>query len=291
MRLGRIWIAALVLALVAAACGGNDDAGSDDGTSSTTTTAAEGGTTTAAAPETTTTTTTQATTTTEPSETTSTQATPELDIPELDLGATTSIFEAAGVNSFRQRMIISISGELAEIQDLQGLGEIVMDAAYIQSPQAAQVEVTVAGETIGAITIGTDAWVQFGESEWIEAPGTDPADFTAGITDALPADELLQDAEDAVELVGEETLDGRVVDRYRLNEEAVAALAQEDPSVQIDEVSGDFWIDRETGLVVKFEATIDGRGFDDTNPDLQGRIEISYEVYDLGASFTIDPPV
>jgi outer membrane lipoprotein-sorting protein len=183
----------------------------------------------------------------------------------------------SGLNSYRAHIV-------SQWTPLGGEPEsTTMEEAYTREPAARRIVI----ET----DQGTSEMVQIGDTSWLCSNGTcaqtqmSEDDLVSGFG-ALTLDPgaLVSDADHTY--VGEETVNNVQTRHYSLSLTAaeVALLSQG----SISDVYADVWIADEAGLpefVVRHQM-----GWKETRAEQEGTFDYSYEVYDVNAPITIEPP-
>lgn len=289
-RLFLMGIGTLFVVLLLAACGGDDD----DGTPATTDDTAATPTPTAAVT---------------PADDTADDddlADFDDDFEPFEFAEGESIFELAGVNSFRQRWSMTFSGPGAEATGMAGSSEVMGE--FVRDPLALRTSVTDIDGTVmfELIRIGDDAWFGGGGMGWQQMPAgsvpLDPADMM--MTGAMLMPGHMDDA-GLFTRVASEQLNGRQTTRYSLDTAALFQFMQltdaELADADITEGRVDYWVDDGGRFLVKYEMVIEGTGldmgfddFDDLNGDLATdqpiRMEMIFELFDFDAAISIEPP-
>ncbi len=193
--------------------------------------------------------------------------------PEIDPEALSNL------NSYRTR--ISVQGATGLNSD-----SVVVEQVYTRDPTAQRfVMMDQKGESF--------EWVQIEDQAWFCAEGActktqgDMEDLVSGFGSELFHDptDFTDDADYSYQ--GQETLNGVRTKRYTLElsaAETALLMTEED----ILDVEGQAWIADEPDLptyVVRFELTWKETQDGETQPG-----ELSYEVYDVNAPITIEPP-
>lgn len=214
-----------------------------------------------------------------------------------------SIFDLAGVDSFRQRWSLTYSGPGAG--DMSGSTEILTE--FVRDPPAARIRATEPGgaTTFEMIRIGQDAWLGGGGMSWQQLPAGASAFDPSALT--MSGAFLMPGTPDEMGLVtrsSSEQLHGRQTTRYTLDGEALFQLMRQDPDLadaELTEGRVDYWVDESGRFLVKYEMVFEGTGLDlgfddlddfDDMPSSDGpvRMEMVFELYDFDADITIEPP-
>jgi hypothetical protein len=149
-----------------------------------------------------------------------------------------------------------------------------IEIAHTRDPLAEQTTfLDQGGIASGMIRVGEKLWFQSGE-QWIEVSSDDMAssmDDTLFNLDSMAAG-LTGDAR----LVGEEEINGVAARHYSFDESILGTALG-----AYDKISGDVWVAKEGEYVVKYAFT---------SEDAKAIYRWIWEVYDVNAPFTIEPP-
>lgn len=183
----------------------------------------------------------------------------------------------SGLDSYRARIV-------SQWTPLGGEPEsTAVEEAYTREPAGRRIVIETEQ--------GTSEMVQIGDTSWLCSNGTcaqtqmSEDDLVSGFgVLALDPGALVSDADHTY--VGEETVNDVHTRHYSLNLTAaeVALLSQG----SISDVHADVWIADEAGLpefVVRHQM-----GWEETRAEQEGTFDYSYEVYDVNAPITIEPP-
>ncbi len=200
-------------------------------------------------------------------------ADPDATVPDVDPDA------LAGLESYRMRL------QTEWIPDEGDPESTTMEQAHTRNPRARRF---VMGDGQG------DAFemVQIEDQAWYCSAGTcsqseaDPDDLATSFEDALPFDPTSASDDADANFVGRETVNGVQARRYALALTTLeaAVLAQGD----VSDVEGYVWIADEPDLpifTVRYELS-----WTETRDERGGRGRLTYEVYDVNAPITIEPP-
>jgi hypothetical protein len=165
---------------------------------------------------------------------------------------------------------------------------------FNQLGSARRVVVSTAGELLGredaasyeAVRLGPDAFL-VEDNTCLSNAGAD-ADTAADLT----AGQLVGGVKRAVPAGRHATVNGEDVYLYSFTNEDLNL-----PSIQLEDggtinANGEFWVNPEHGVVVRFYAILDvtnARVFGRTLP-VDGRINMQYDLYDIGTAFNITQP-
>jgi len=211
----------------------------------------------------------------------------EESAPELDPNA------LEGLNSYRSRVTIRTDYEDGKFS------EISMEQSETREPRAQHMSMTMAGEgveqtsTMEMIQIGDTQWINFGEGGWMQSqqsPDATPEAFGGGFTSFSDMASSM-DKED-YEYIGKETVNGMKTRHYRLKISPTEAALMSMGATDVKDVKADVWITDQSDLpefAVKFVLIVQGT-FKENDQERPGTATITQEVYDVNASFTIEPP-
>ncbi|MPZ50313.1 MAG: hypothetical protein GEU75_13615 [Dehalococcoidia bacterium] len=215
----------------------------------------------------------------------------------LDLSSTAD--KLAQLKSFRFDMAMKLEVPMGatggEDDDAFGaallglFGDIKAEGAFV-APNNMQITMNMAGQEIGIVQIGNDAWTKFG-STWQKTTaeevgidiGSSPTEL---ITEFLPQ-EILAGAK-----TKEETINGARATRYSFDKAALETLATEMGESAADlktltDANLDVWLNGD-GIPVKI--LMEMAGTDDTGQKLSMNLELN--VKDLNSdSIQIKPPI
>ena len=192
----------------------------------------------------------------------------------LNLAALQTNPEALGggpLDSYRLRATWRVEPKGEEDASVESLE---MEVAYTRDPQAQEISMgdAAGGFATNMIQIGDRMWIQTGE-QWIEVSSEETAQFDQMLTsfDAVTAG-LSGDAK----LVGEEELNG-VATRHYTFDESILGLGMG----VYESLKGDVWVAIEGDYAVKYLFDAE---------DKESIVHWEWEVYDINAPFTIEPP-
>ena len=192
----------------------------------------------------------------------------------LNLAALQTNPEALGggpLDSYRLRATWRVEPKGEEDASVESLE---MEVAYTSDPQAQEISMgdAAGGFATNMIQIGDRMWIQTGE-QWIEVSSEETAQFDQMLTsfDAVTAG-LSGDAK----LVGEEELNG-VATRHYTFDESILGLGMG----AYESLKGDVWVAIEGDYAVKYLFDAE---------DEESIVHWEWEVYDINAPFTIEPP-
>ncbi len=208
--------------------------------------------------------------------------------------------EIESITSFRVRMTVSTEGEAFASSEDAPSGSISIEGSFTKEPVAQQLEMTfdvdsdemaALGNSIGYIQMGDQAYTRLGE-EWIAVPADESAPDINEFLFIRPSD--IVDNLDKMERVGEETLNGREALHLRADRDTLVEIDENNSSgmdlEKVEEAQMDIWVDAEENFVVKMELVAEGKGLNDADPDLEGRLELLVEYYDINEEFEIELP-
>ncbi|TET50414.1 MAG: hypothetical protein E3J64_08240 [Anaerolineales bacterium] len=190
-------------------------------------------------------------------------------------GDAPSIEDLTGLDSYRIRYSWVWTPDDGEPEAMTSFEE------YTRAPEAHRLGFESEGEMYEFVQIEGQAWTCFaGMCAFTQDP--DPDELEGFATDL---DDLGLDESD-LDYVGRETINGIRTRHYEvdLNLASLLLFAQGD----IDDAEAEVWIADESGMpsfVVKYESS-----WREDREEDAGTFEIAYEVYDINASFTIEPP-
>lgn len=197
----------------------------------------------------------------------------EASLPEVDPDA------LDGLNSYRLRIVTQL---VMEDGTTEGM---TMEQEYTRDP-AARRFVTSGGEE------GAMEWVQIGDQSWIcfddacTQTQADVEELTAGFGESLEVEPSDFATDSNTRFVGKETVNGISTRHYVFDLDEMQALV---PSQgETSEAQGDIWIADEADLpsfMVRFAIT-----WKEARDGNEGSGEFSYEIYDVNAPITIEPP-
>ena len=192
----------------------------------------------------------------------------------LDLAALETNPEALGggpLDSYRIRMTWRV--EPKEGQDAS-VESFTMEVAYTSDPQAQKISMgdETGGFASSMVQIGDRMWIQAGE-QWIEVSSEDTAQFDQMLTSF---DSATAGLSGNAKLVGEEEING-VATRHYTFDESMSGLGMG----AYEHLKGEVWVAIEGDYAVKYL-------FD--TEDEESIMHWEWEVYDINAPFTIEPP-
>ncbi|MFL7793803.1 MAG: hypothetical protein AB8I69_16790 [Anaerolineae bacterium] len=195
--------------------------------------------------------------------------TPSEDIDAEDL---------SGLESYRMRTVAQWTPEGDAPQE-----GFSMEMEYTKNPPASRMVMENEG--------GKIEWVQIEDTTWLCQAGTcaqyaGSAEDVASTFGAFSLDPTSLTADSDSEYVGRETVNGINARHYalKLNALQVTALAQGD----VTDIHSDAWIADESSLpafVTRYTLT-----WKETRGEQKGTYEYTYDVYDVNAAITIEPP-
>lgn len=162
-----------------------------------------------------------------------------------------------------------------------------MEQARTRNPQAQRLVMVgdEDGDGFEFVQIGDQAWYCGGDT--CSQVDADPEDVLSGFGDAMWFDPTDVTDDARAEFVGREEVNGIQSRHYRLtlsNVEAALLAAEGD----VSDVRGDAWIADQSdlsGFTVRFEMS-----WTEKRGERTGRSELFYELYDVNAPITIEPP-
>jgi hypothetical protein len=149
-----------------------------------------------------------------------------------------------------------------------------MEVAYTSDPPAQEISMgdATGGFASNMIQIGDRMWVQTGE-QWIEVSSEESAQFDQMLTSF---DSITDGLSGNAKLVGEEELNG-VATRHYTFDESILGLGMG----AYENLTGDVWVAVEGDYAVKYVFDAE---------DEESIMHWEWEVYDINAPFTIEPP-
>jgi hypothetical protein len=187
------------------------------------------------------------------------------------------------LRSFRQKAVLDFSADDPGIYSRATYeGEVTTEPAALHSILRieGQAPAHLPGNQVEAIWIGEQVWVKMGRKPWIQAPVTaierEYGGQVVGVGDLMP---LVQGAR---RVLHDETVNGIPCEHYVYDIENLAAESG------MTSAQGDIWLAEEGDYVVRL--TMNGQGtyygiFRDG-----GRLELVYDLFDVGAPISIEPP-
>jgi len=223
---------------------------------------------------------------------------------ELDLAQ--AAMQLMELRSFRFNLSFNLEFDFEGLEGLEGsedddelgaafaaaflalFSDISMEGAYV-APDSFDMQMSIAGEDVHYVQIGAEAWVDDGTG-WVATepdggeltPFGDPTDFAL---DILP-DAVLQNAD-----ISDDDVGGVPATHYHFDKAALEAVATElgedtTDFAEIDEMELDVWL-IEGNIPVKFEIKVSGTDAD----GLEMGLEMKFEITDINADITIEPPI
>lgn len=184
-----------------------------------------------------------------------------------------------GLNSYRLRIVTQL---VMEDGTTEGM---TMEQEYTRDP-AARRFVTIGGEE------GSMEWVQIGDQSWIcfddscTQTQADVEELTSGFGEGLEVEPSDFATDSNTRFVGKETVKGIRTRHYAFDLDEMESIV---PSQgETSESQGDVWIADEADLpsfMVRFAVT-----WKEARDGNEGSGEFSYEIYDVNAPITIEPP-
>ena len=196
----------------------------------------------------------------------------------LDLGGLGSGSGTAGEDPFADALAMAFLGLL---------GGIEAEGAYV-APDKVEVRLTLAGQEMGYVQIGDDAWMNDGAG-WQATQAGESLDFSQSPADLL-SDFLPQQVLQAAE-TSSETVNGVETTRYSFDREALAQLSEDmgEPAglEDISEANLDIWL-TEGSVPVKLLVNMAGQ--DETGQSLS--LQLDANVRDINSSsIEIEAPI
>jgi len=214
---------------------------------------------------------------------------PAADVVDVDESAPPVIAEDAleGLDSYRSRFNLRTEFEDGTVQ------EIAFEQEATRDPLAQRMLMSSsegdASEDFEFIRVGDSQWTRFGE-EWIQSTMTEEEmDFQEGMIYSYEDFSSFADDDD-YEYLGKEKVNGVQTKHYRLDLDplSMAALTSDG---EVKDVEAEVWVAHESDLpefpmrfVMSAEVTSEVDG------EIPGTVFFEQEVYDVNASFIIEPP-
>lgn len=181
-------------------------------------------------------------------------------------------------------------------------GTVTLNGDYIPSQSASRItwSASRSQETVDAtaprsfaiITIGQKRWMQMGE-HWVEIGLGEEEAMGSGML--IEPQDIIGNIDSARLVKTGEEIDGIRTRHYRFDE-ATAPLFSVLPLLSASGASGegrwrgDVWVAEEGGFLVKYTATVEAAITDAEEGTVTAQMQFDYSIYDVGASFTIEPP-
>lgn len=203
-----------------------------------------------------------------------------------------TLAEVDEINSYRQRIFILAEGDAFAHEENVALfaGGVTLLSEIVKEPPAERLLFTVADVgDIEFIQVDSQAYGSIGglwtESSPEEAPNLDELTF-------ITPEELGDDIQ-RLEQVGTQTLSGRKTIHYRGDKQTLNSLNSDGAGFDFNntqEARLDLWIDQQAGFIVRMEVIAEGKGLSNELPNVEGRIELTFEYYDFNDEIVIEAP-
>lgn len=187
-----------------------------------------------------------------------------------------------GLNSYRMEMSWSFTKEDGSVEEFNISEEATRD------PAAQRYTMLSGGENIEFIRIDQTQWMRFGE-EWMQTTaGEDEAMSGFGEFFIKPEEMFSGTDKAAYKYMGKDNVNGLNTRHYQIKDSAWSMATAFNAS-EIEEATVDVWIVDERDLpkfVARYEVTAAGT-FEEEG---KGKLALSWNIYDVNADITIEPP-
>jgi hypothetical protein len=187
------------------------------------------------------------------------------------------------LSSFRQKVVLDFTADGTGVHSkVTYQGEVTMD------PMALHSTLTVEGQAaselpsnrVEVIWIGEQAWVKVGRRPWVAVPVTALESEYAG--QAVGVGELLPYVPQARRVMPDETINGIPCKHY------VYDVSDLETEAGMTSAQGDIWVAKDGGYVVRL--TMNGHGTYYGTYTSSGTLNLVYDLYDVNAPISINPP-
>jgi outer membrane lipoprotein-sorting protein len=183
-----------------------------------------------------------------------------------------------GLDSYRMRFTMTFEGTDGDGETVQSTLE--MEVEYVRDPFAMRVAISGSDEDIG-LAGETMEMVQIGDQQYTVFEGqcmVTPADESFTDMGLFETEDLLSDIESAHRVMPDETVNGVACRHYKFDEQSTVGFSS---------ANGEIWVAVDGNYLVKYTLEADGK-----NPinDEEGHVEWVYELRDINAPITIEPP-
>jgi hypothetical protein len=187
------------------------------------------------------------------------------------------------LSSFRQKVVLEFAANGAGGQSkLTYDGETTTHPIafhfilYVEGKVAAQLP----GNRAEVIWIGDRAWIKVGYNPWVQLKAEAIESEYAG--QVVTVGDLLPLIPQAPRILPDETVNGIPCRHY------VYDVSNLQPNAGMTSARGDIWVAEDGGYVVRL--TLNGRGSYYGTYDTIGSLDLVYDLYDVDASISIEPP-
>lgn len=167
--------------------------------------------------------------------------------------------------------------------------EMAIEMEVTLDPPAQRISLSSSEGDMEIIQIENQQWMRFGE-EWMQTSVEESDDIESELDSLfIDAEDIMGQVEnDGYKYLGQENINGVNTNHYQIEQNKLAALLDLSSDEEIEEGSVDLWIVDERGLPEYItRMIIHAKGNVDEDLDM---IQITYDVYDVNAAFTITAP-
>ncbi len=187
------------------------------------------------------------------------------------------------LSSFRQKVVLDFTADSGGAQS-----RAVYEGEVTTNPTALHSILTVEGQAaaqlpsnrVEVIWIGDQVWVKVGRQPWVRVPTTAIESQYAG--QVIGVGELLPFVQQARRVMPDEMVNGIPCKHYVYN---VSNLQTE---AGMTSAQGDIWVAKDGGYVVRL--TMNGHGSYYGTYATSGTLNLVYDLYDVNAPISIQPP-
>lgn len=187
-----------------------------------------------------------------------------------------------GLNSYRMDMTWSFTKEDGSVEEFN------IQEEATRNPAAQRYTMVSGGESIEFIRIDQTQWMRFGE-EWMQTTaGEDEAMSGFGEFFIKPEEMFSGTDSDAYKYMGKDNVNGLNTRHYQIKNN-VWNMASAFNADEIEDGSVDVWIVDERDLpkfAARYEVSVTGTFKDEG----KGKLVLSWNIYDVNADITIEPP-
>ncbi|MBN1977706.1 MAG: hypothetical protein JW918_09920 [Anaerolineae bacterium] len=183
-----------------------------------------------------------------------------------------------GLDSYRMHFTMTFEGTSGDGETEQSTLE--MEVEYVRDPFAMRIAISGSDEDVG-LTGGTMEMVQIGDQQYTVFEGqcmVTPAEESLAETALFETEDLLSDIESAHRVMPDETVNGVACRHYTFDEQSMVGFTS---------AKGEIWVAVDGDYLVKYTLEADGKN---SINDEEGHVEWVYEVRDINAPITIEPP-